>query len=101
MTGFELWLVANGWVKYAGEDKPFSSYDNCSRSYNKDDCYITVGLATLPYSQNKPGAVGIRVITRTNVYSLPTEDQYDTTIDQVYRDNQCKKVASARVRHLV
>lgn len=54
MTGFEKYLLKNGFSLISGKDKEFTTIDNIARTYEKNGKMISVGL------MDKPARIGIR-----------------------------------------
>lgn len=82
-TGFEAYIIENGFKQVAGKQKEFSTYDNCGRCYEDSMGNIcTVGLF------GQPTRIGI---TYPDVYdyngclftNIPVESDYKFYLDQI------------------
>ena len=79
MTGFEKYMVDNGYVLTHGNQGEFNTYDNCAKSYSNGKHYFTMGLYA------KPTRIGIFHPTIQGKWydRIPTEKDYEMIKNEI------------------
>jgi len=83
-SGFELFLIDNGFKQTVGKPKEFSTYDNCGRGYTDEyGNTCTIGLMGSPCKI----AITWPIIKINNKYlnSYPTPDLFDEILKEIQK----------------